>query len=113
MSQQSELPIPDFDSAPWGSLQPRLRGLDRAQIELLLDHERAHANRVAYVQFHEQRLGELSAGTSPNPDGGSAAPATPPGLGTQGGSPVSPQTSGPPVNPPAHGVPTNPAQPRS
>ena len=63
-SQKGELPIPDFDSAGLGALAPRLRGLDRAQVELLLEHERAHAARPAYVQHLEHRLSELEEGAT-------------------------------------------------
>lgn len=112
MARPPELPIPDFDSAPLGALAPRLRSLDREQIEMLLEHERAHADRPAYVLHLEQRLAELDAGATPT-SGASGQPASPPTEPAQGGSPVSPQTSGPPINPPTGGDPTNPAQPRT
>ena len=109
---RTELPIPDFDSAQLGALQPRLRGLDRAQIELLLSYEREHANRTAFLEHLQQRLAQLDAGATPTGGGDPGTPAAPPGDATQGGSAVSPQTAGPPVNPPTGGDPTNPAQPR-
>lgn len=113
MSSRTDLPIPDFDSAQLGSLQPRLRGLDRSQVEMLLAYEREHANRTAFVEHLEERLRQLDAGAVPSGGGDPATPAAPPGERAQGGSPVSPQTAGPPVNPPTGGDPTNPAQPRS
>src|SRR4051812_17104359 len=109
MSSQrnAELPIPDFDSAALGALVPRLRGLDRAQVELLLEHEQSHAARPAYVQHLQPRLAELDDGASPTSGRATGQPAGPPVAGAQGGSSVSPQTAGPPVNPPSHGDPTN------
>lgn len=113
MTSQTELPIPDFDSAQLGSLQPRLRGLDRDQVELLLAYERDHANRTAFVQHLEQRLRQLADGSTPTGGGDPRMPAAPPMEPVQGGSSVSPETGGPPMNPPTGGDPTNPAQPRS
>jgi hypothetical protein len=113
MTSRTDLPIPDFDSAQLGSLQPRLRGLDRDQVEVLLSYERGHANRTAFVEHLEQRLHQLDDGAVPTGGGDPRTPAAPPVDPVQAGSPVSPQTAGPPVNPPTGGDPTNPAQPRS
>lgn len=112
-AEQSELPIPDFDSAQLGSLQPRLRALTRDQVEMLLAYERDHANRTAFVLHLEQRLAQLDNGAIPTGGGDPGTPAAPPVEPVQGGSSVSPETGGPPMNPPTGGDPTNPAQPRS
>jgi len=112
MTQRDDLPLPDYDHLPVGSLISRVRTLDADDLQTVLDHEKAHANRVQVVQALTHRLSALKAGAQPSggaPDAArpEAAPAP------AGGSPVSEATSGPPVNPPSHGDPTNPAQPRS
>jgi len=40
-----ELPLPDFDHMTLGSLRGRLRALDTAQLVIIRDYEKAHANR--------------------------------------------------------------------
>lgn len=105
---RDELPIPDFDHLPVGGLGHRIRSLSAADVQVLLDYESAHADRLPVVQVLETRLRELDEGAEPSSgDAGALAPelAGPP----SGGSPVSPQTQGPAVNPPSHGNPTNPA----
>ncbi|BCW85966.1 hypothetical protein NicSoilE8_36390 [Arthrobacter sp. NicSoilE8] len=94
---------------PNGTLTSRISGLDQEGIQLLLDYERAHGNRLPVIQILESRLNALKGGTEPS---GTTAPTTPEVSQSSTGSPVSPATSGPPVNPPSLGDPTNPAQPR-
>jgi len=106
-----ELPLPDYDHLPLGSLEGRIRSLDIAGLMTLVAYEESHGNRLPVVQVLERRLAALREG-APLSDGSPLA-ATPevqhaPG----GGSTAGPQTEGPPVNPPSHGDPTNPAQPR-
>ncbi|WOC60759.1 hypothetical protein RI444_20040 [Paenarthrobacter sp. AT5] len=91
---------------PNGTLTSRISGLDQEGIQLLLDYERAHGNRLPVIQILESRLNALKGGTEPS---GTTAPEV---SQSSTGSPVSPATSGPPVNPPSQGDPTNPAQPR-
>jgi hypothetical protein len=110
--ERAELPIPEYDHLPIGSLQHRIRGLDETQLDRLADYERAHAAREPVLASIEARLAALRQGAQPSPGTGAerqpeAAPAP------SGGSPVTPTTSGPPMNPPSHGVPSNPAQPRN
>ncbi len=110
-NERDALPIPDYDQLPLGSLESRIRTLDRAGLEALIGYEGEHGDRLPVMQVLQRRLEELESGAEPSggdPGAGSmpeTEPATPP-------SDVSPQTEGPPVNPPSHGVPTNPAQPR-
>lgn len=109
---RDELPIPDYDHLPLGSLAHRIRSLDGDGLTQLLDYERRHGSRVPVLQVLETRLEALHQGAEPSagdPAAGVAdvSPAPP------GSPPVSPTTQGPVVNPPSHGVPTNPAQPRS
>lgn len=108
-----DVPIPDYDNLPTGSLESRVRTLDADGVSRLLEHEREHADRVQVVQMLEHRLDRLRSGEA-SPSGGdpdAMAPETAPGATSP--SPVSPETQGPVQNPPSHGVPTNPAQPRT
>jgi hypothetical protein len=109
---RAELPIPDYDHLPVGSLQHRLRALDETALVRLAAYEREHANRLNVLNLIQARREQLAGGASPS-DGDPAAvkPELAPGPDT--GSRVSPETSGPPMNPPSQGVPSNPAQPRS
>ncbi len=111
MTERDDLPLPDYDHLPVGSLTSRIRTLDAGDLTTLLDYERAHANRVQVVTVMESRLSGLRAGAQPS--GGDPAAVTPETAGAAaGGSKVSEATSGPPINPPSQGDPTNPAQPR-
>jgi hypothetical protein len=105
-----QLPLPDYDHLPIGSVESRIRTLDAAGVEAVLSYERAHGNRLPVLQVLEHRLNALREGAEPS----GSVPEQLPELGgaAAGGSPVSPETSGPPINPPSHGDPTNPAQPR-
>ena len=112
MSERTDLPLPDYDHLPVGSLTSRIRTLDAEALQTVLGYEQSHANRVQVVQAMTHRLDELKAGTQPS--GGDPTAAQPEhAAAPSGGSQVSTATSGPPVNPPSHGDPTNPAQPRS
>ena len=108
---ERDLPLPDYDHLPVGSLTSRIRMLDVQDLTTLLDYERAHANRIQVVTVMESRLSGLKDGAQPSGGDPAAqgADAPPPAAG---GSAASEATSGPPVNPPSHGDPTNPAQPR-
>jgi hypothetical protein len=107
--QHDELPLPDYDHLPIGTLPTRISGLNEAELTQVLAYERAHGNRLPVIQVLENRLTALQNGAEPR---GPVVPATPEVSQTQHGSPVTPATSGPPINPPSHGDPTNPAQPR-
>jgi hypothetical protein len=108
-----ELPLPDYDNLPVGSIESRIRTLDVAGLRTLLDHEKEHADRPLVVQILERRLDALSSGEA-EPSGGSPLATAPEATsGAPGGDKASPATEGPPQNPPSHGDPTNPAQPRA
>ena len=112
MTERDDLPLPDYDHLPVGSLISRVRTLDADDLQTVLGYEKAHANRVQVVQALTHRLDDLKAGAQPS--GGSPDAARPEAApAAAGGSAVSEATSGPPVNPPSHGDPTNPSQPRS
>jgi hypothetical protein len=106
-----QLPLPDYDHLPTGSLAGRIRSLDAGQLGLLVEYERAHGNRLDVLTVLEHRRSEVESG-APLSDGSPLAVAPEADPGPQGGSSVSPATEGPPRNPPSHGDPTNPAQPR-
>ncbi len=109
---ERDLPLPDYDHLPVGSLVSRIRTLDAPGLQTLLDYEKGHANRLQVVSAMQTRLTSLENGAQPS--GGDPAAATPEAApGAAGGSKVSEATSGPPMNPPSQGDPTNPAQPRS
>lgn len=109
---REELPLPEYDHLPLGSLATRVRTLDAEGIGVLLAYEREHGARLPVVQMLEARLAALRSGAEPSSGSPEAATpeAAPPPAGT---SSASPATAGPVINPPSHGVPTNPAQPRS
>jgi hypothetical protein len=109
---ERDLPLPDYDHLPVGSLTSRIRTLGAEDLTTLLDYERAHANRMQVVTVMESRLTGLKNGAQPS-GGDPAAPVPEAPPAAAGGSKASEATSGPPMNPPSQGDPTNPAQPRS
>ena len=106
-----ELPLPDFDHLPLGSLQGRIRSLDGDALEALLAYERAHGDRLPVTQVLERRLAAVRDGAELS--SGSPGAATPEVQQAPApASKASPAQQGPPVNPPSHGDPTNPAAPK-
>jgi len=105
-----DLPLPDYDNLPTGSLEARIRTLDAEGVARLLDYERAHANRVAVLQILEHRADALEGGAEPS--SGSPLAAAPEANTGRPESVQPARTEGPPINPPSQGDPTNPAQPR-
>ncbi len=112
MTEHDQLPLPDYDHLPVEGLASRIRTLDAAGLETVLEYERAHANRLQVVTIMENRLSALREGAQPS-GGDPAAPAVDDPAHAAGGSKVSEATTGPVINPPSQGDPTNPAQPRS
>jgi hypothetical protein len=106
---RDELPLPDYDHIPLGTLPTRITGLDEGGLQALLDYEEAHGDRLPVKLVLQQRLGAVQGGADLSEGAGTSLPEV---GSTAGGSPVSPATSGPPINPPSQGDPTNPAQPR-
>src|SRR4051812_40931758 len=99
---RDQLPLPDYDHLPTGSLAGRVRALDTKGVGELLAYERAHGNRVPVIQVLEQRREQLAAGATPS--GGSPIAATPEAEhAPPAGSSVGPATEGPPINPPSQG----------
>ena len=106
-----ELPVPDYDQLPLGSLQARIRSLGAEGVQALLSYEQSHGDRLPVVQVLRRRLEDLEAGAEPT-DGDPTARTPETAQAPQGGSRVHPETQGPPQNAPTGGDPTNPTQPR-
>jgi hypothetical protein len=111
VAAERDLPMPDYDHLPVGSLTSRIRALDADDLTTLLDYERGHANRIQVVSAMQSRLAGLKSGDQPSGGDPAAVGADAPPAAA-GGSKASEATSGPPVNPPSQGDPTNPSQPR-
>jgi hypothetical protein len=96
---RTELPIPDYDHLPQGSLAHRVRSLPAADLRLLLDHEQQHSNRLAVVQLLTRRLQDLESGQSVpspgNPEAEQPEHAPPPAGGSAGNPAVSPANNQP------------------
>ncbi|SLK13955.1 hypothetical protein [Arthrobacter sp. P2b] len=107
--QHQDLPLPDYDHLPAGTLPTRISGLEEADVAQLVSYEKAHGNRLPILQILEKRLQDLQGGAVPS---GPRTPSTPEVNTGQPVSPQSPSVPGPAVNPPSQGVPTNPSQPR-
>jgi hypothetical protein len=104
----NELPLPEYDHVPIGHLPARISALDSAEVQQLLDYERAHGNRLPVVLVLEHRLDALNNGTEPS---GTVPTDFPEVSSPAGGSAVGPDTTtAPKINPPSHGDPTNPAR---
>lgn len=96
-----ELPLPDYDQLPLGDLRHRVRSLDERQLSAVIEHERAHGDRVPVLEILQARLTELQDGAEPSP----GDPARAPGVsGGHGGSAVQPATAAEPNTPLRHGV---------
>ncbi len=62
MTEHDTLPLPDYDHLPIGGLTSRVRTLDAAGVQTLLEYERAHGNRLPVVEVLENRLRALREG---------------------------------------------------
>jgi hypothetical protein len=95
------LALPDYDQLTLGSIEHRIRSLDLAQVQDLLEHERATAHRPHAVAVLTARISQLEAGAQPS--GGDPRNA-PPVEGTAGDSAASPSHSPDDHTPLRHGV---------
>jgi len=57
-------PIPGYDDLSVASLRARLRGLDAAGVQAMLDYEKANARRVDVITMFERRLSKIENGAS-------------------------------------------------
>ncbi|MDT3396850.1 hypothetical protein RKE29_09370 [Streptomyces sp. B1866] len=110
--QRSELPLPDYDHLPTGSLEHRIRSLAAGELEELLRYEREHADRRPVTELLTTRLGQLASGGRPSGGGRGGFRPEQPGP-PRGGSPVSPDTSPEPISPPPHGTPDQRGKPKA
>ena len=53
------MPWPNYDDLSVASLRARMRGLDPAQLRVLIEHEQASANRENVVTMFERRIAKL------------------------------------------------------
>jgi hypothetical protein len=106
---RDELPLPDFDHIPLGTLPSRIQPLDERDITQLLGWERAHGNRLPVTVVLESRIEQLRSGAEPS---GSIPDEMPEMTSTQGGSPVTQATARDSVPEPAKSSPMLPAQPQ-
>jgi hypothetical protein len=56
-------PIPGYDDLSVASLRARLRGLDAADVQALLDYEKVNARRDDVITMFERRLSKIENGT--------------------------------------------------
>ncbi len=87
---RDQLPLPDFDHIPLGTLPSRIHSLDERGITQLIGWERAHGNRLPVIQVLEARIEQLRNGAEPS---GSIPEEMPEMTSNQTGSPVSQQTA--------------------
>ncbi len=102
---RDQLPLPDFDHIPLGTLPSRLHPLDERGITQLLGWERAHGNRLPVIQVLESRIEQLRNGAEPS---GTIPENMPEMTRNQGGSPVSQETAVDDVPEPAKSSPMLP-----
>jgi hypothetical protein len=88
---RGELPLPDYDHIPLGTLPSRITSLDEGGLEALLAYEREHGNRLPVTQVLEQRLQAVRGGAELADDSAQSMPEM--GQG-QTGSRVSPGAAG-------------------
>src|SRR6478735_7478644 len=70
-------PIPDFDHLPLPAVSHRIRALDLAQLDELMEHEQAHGNRLPVLEVMRSRRRELEEGaTRSGGDQGDVHPET-------------------------------------
>ena len=102
MTDETPLPLPDYDELPLANLQHQVRSLDDEQLQRLVEHEQQHANRTPVLELLRVRRQELAEGDTPAPGNqqeGSSRPAD-----SRKGSPVSPDSAAGPSGPLRHGV---------
>ena len=61
MPRPDELPVDDYDHLQIGGLLSRIRTLDAAGAQTLLEYERAHAHRLPVLRALENRIASLKA----------------------------------------------------
>jgi hypothetical protein len=83
--EHDELPLPDFDHVLVGHLSSRIASLEQADVQKLLDYEKAHARRMPIQLVLQRRIDALKSGAAtPTEGGGGDASGT---VGNVGGGP--------------------------
>jgi hypothetical protein len=81
ITDQSELPLPDYDHMTLGALRGRLRSLDMQQLVQLRDYEKSKAHRLPVITMLDNRIAKLANGestpTGTTPDTPSPKASTP------------------------------------
>jgi|HubBroStandDraft_5_1064220.scaffolds.fasta_scaffold91306_2 hypothetical protein len=62
-SAVAALPLPGYDTLPLASIRARLRGLDVAQLKVLLEYESRNAERPEVLGMFERRIEKLETGS--------------------------------------------------
>jgi hypothetical protein len=57
-----DLPVANYDELSVPSLRARMRGLNAAQLRILIDYESTHAERGTVLAMFERRLAKVEAG---------------------------------------------------
>ena len=57
-----DLPVPNYDELSVPSLRARMRSLNAAQLQVLIDYESSHASRAAVLAMFERRLAKVEGG---------------------------------------------------
>jgi hypothetical protein len=57
-----DLPVANYDELSVASLRARMRGLNAAQLRILIDYESTHAERGTVLAMFERRLAKVEAG---------------------------------------------------
>ena len=102
--RHDELPLPDYDHLPIGSVASRIRSLDADGLKALLTYERAHGDRLPVVQVLSRRLDALRSGEAEPSGGDPSAPQPEHAPPADSGSPGNPATSPDNNQPLRHGV---------
>jgi hypothetical protein len=104
VTDRTDLPVPDYDHLPEGSLAHRIRSLPVEDLRRLLDYEQQHGNRLPVVQLLQQRMHAVETGQATLSPGDPRAeqPEHPPR--PDGGPPANPAVSPANNQPLRHGV---------
>lgn len=97
-----QLPLPDYDELPLGTLRHRMRALNEDEIRALLDHERGHAARAPVIVLLTSRLDELRQGATPSSGSQEQMPEV--AEHKSAGSPVTPSGPAEPGRSTGHGT---------
>jgi len=98
---REDLPLPDWNDIPLGTLAERIRPLDEDALTTLLAYEEAHGDRLPITTIVRSRLEQLRGGAEP---AGTVAEELPETSQSSSGSRVGPQTAATPADPAPHGL---------